>query len=754
PGSLKTMGTSLFAGDTELLSITFEYGFHVVPDEAFSGCYLLKYAIIPSSVTDFGKNVFDGCTGLKIECPLGSKAEAYATETGIGYATFSDLLISGGLLIECLSSPVHLDIPGTIDSIAKNAFENCKKILTINIPDSVIIIENDAFWGFEGFTVYCHSGYAAYNYAIANKIPYIDLNDFVMTGNTVLQYIGDREFVEVPYYATGIADSAFYNCDIVKQIVLPDGVTCIGASAFSNCDSLITINLPAGLTSFGIAAFSDCVKLESAFIPIGITVISSNLFYNCICLASVSLPANLTQIGDNSFYGCSNLTTITIPSNVLNIGNSAFNSCIRLLSVKIPTGATRIGTTAFFKCTTLKDVTIPASVLNIENAVFDLCPNLYIYCYSGSAALTYAINNGLNYVNLDDFVWSARDQISNYSGIGGNVVIPNFVTLIHDSTFKEKLSITSVTLPSGLLYIGDYAFFGCQNMAVANIPSSVTHIGRQAFSLCHALTSVTIPAGVISTGYASFFQDNGLTNITIENGVTAISDLMFGRCPGLKTVILPDSVTSIGSFAFGVCSNLTEITIPASVTNIGEGAFGSCDQLSFNCYSGSAASIYAKLNSIDYSFITSPGIVPTSGKTTVINREQGFIYGLAAVLPSINGHITAQGGASYQTQNSSSVCGTGSTITVLKNGKTLESYKVVIFGDANGDGNIDSIDAGIFVDIENGVANWNPTTDAARYMAGDLNDDGNVDYIDAGIAVDSENAILVINQVNGLVIYN
>jgi hypothetical protein len=48
------------------------------------------------------------------------------------------------------------------------------------------------------------------------------------------------------------------------------------------------------------------------------------------------------------------------------------------------------------------------------------------------------------------------------------------------------------------------------------------------------------------------------------------------------------------------------------------------------------------------------------------------------------------------------------------------------------------------------VVTWDKVTNAALYKAGDVNKDGNIDSIDAGIIVDVENYIKTVNQVTGL----
>ena len=82
-------------------------------------------------------------------------------------------------------------------------------------------------------------------------------------------------------------------------------------------------------------------------------------------------------------------------------------------------------------------------------------------------------------------------------------------------------------------------------------------------------------------------------------------------------------------------------------------------------------------------------------------------------------------------------------------GEIIDTYSIIIFGDLNGEGNIDSMDAGIAVDIENGFTDWTPADNAAQYLAGDINLDGNIDGLDAGLMVDCENNLMNIDQVTG-----
>ena len=142
------------------------------------------------------------------------------------------------------------------------------------------------------------------------------------------------------------------------------------------------------------------------------------------------------------------------------------------------------------------------------------------------------------------------------------------------------------------------------------------------------------------------------------------------------------------------------------------------------------------------------------GTSTVVDNAAGLIYGLE---PGITGErfesdfVNVIGDARLVITQNACGFGTGTTVDLVDNttGNTIASYTILIFGDVNGDGTVDSLDAGVMVDVENYLVDWdNPAFDIFR-QAGDLNGDGEVDSIDAGLMVDVENYMLAINQVTG-----
>ena len=62
----------------------------------------------------------------------------------------------------------------------------------------------------------------------------------------------------IPESVTSIGDYAFRGCKSLSSVVIPEGVTSIGKNAFLWCNSLSEIVIPSSVTSIGKKAFGCC----------------------------------------------------------------------------------------------------------------------------------------------------------------------------------------------------------------------------------------------------------------------------------------------------------------------------------------------------------------------------------------------------------------------------------------------------------------------------------------------------------------
>ena len=147
--------------------------------------------------------------------------------------------------------------------------------------------------------------------------------------------------------------------------------------------------------------------------------------------------------------------------------------------------------------------------------------------------------------------------------------------------------------------------------------------------------------------------------------------------------------------------------------------------------------------------LTSDIFTSKTGSSCVIDYLDGVVYGLTPGITTLADDVDVEAGYELVYVPTANGFGTGTVVNVTLDGVTVESYTIIIYGDVNGDGSTDSLDAGMMVDVENYLVTWDPAADAAFIKAGDLNDDGTIDSIDAGSAVDVENYIMGVNQLTG-----
>ena len=189
---------------------------------------------------------------------------------------------------------------------------------------------------------------------------------------------------------------------------------------------------------------------------------------------------------------------ISFDGPITTIGGSAFYHCYRLTSITIPNSVTTIESQAFDNCRTLTSVTIPDSVTTIDDGAF-------AYCYSLTEF------NGK--FTSDDGRCLIIDGTLNSFALGCGATeyaIPDSVTTIGDSAFRDCDSLTSVTIPDSVTSIGNLAFAYCSILTSITIPDSVTTIGDWAFCDCTSLTSVYCEATTPpSLGYNNVFDNNG-----------------------------------------------------------------------------------------------------------------------------------------------------------------------------------------------------------------------------------------------------
>ena len=382
-----------------------------------------------------------------------------------------------------------------------------------------------------------------------------DVNGYTVVSVSEYAFYDCEKLTEVilPETVTKLDRWAFMNCGITSM-TLPDAVKTLDTSAFLSCANLVSVCLPSQLTSIGAAAFQGCSSLQSIDIPEGIKYIQGSTFKNCSSLRHLGIPSTVQKILAEAFMGCSSLTEIVIP-NVEEIGKDAFNGCTSLREATI--GASTVSTW-FRKNESLERIVMKSTVKKIETYAFENCKSL-------------------QYVELSDSLTS----IGNYA-------------------FRGDSLLTEIELPASLTSIGSYAFSGCQLQKVTSCILEPFSIGSTAFGIKTASDVLLIvPEGTRGSYLAlspwkdfliyeegetiaprNYTDDQGLV-YTMTQTATEMYYSVSGYTDGQQTEIIILSavmgypVTTMLSNSLKDYAALEKITLPAGLT-VRRDAFSGC----------------------------------------------------------------------------------------------------------------------------------------------------------------------------------
>ncbi len=397
PSSVKCIGWNAFGNCAQLKSIEIPDGTTSIMGCAFSGCKNLRNIVIHDGITNIEHSIFEGCSNL-ISIAIPKSIVSICLDAFKGCNNLKNVYIDD-LLSWCKikfiksgysSNPFRnahifinnipitkLEIPDGITSIDEDMFQEYNTITSIIIPRSVRSIGAGAF-------VRC------------SNLSHVEIPSLVTT-------IGDRAFygcdrlksIEIPSYVNSIGNSAFSNCNNLTSITVSklnykyhSLNNCIieteSKKLIVGCNNSV-IPDDGSVTIIGYSAFHNCNVLTDVVIPNSITSIEDWAFEGCFNLRSVVIGNSVTSIGRYAFARCPKLTSINIPSSVTSINYDAFLDCKSLTSVIIPDGVTCI-CDAFSGCSSLTYVEIPSSIKYFDLSVFSRCKNLKSIIYRGTKA--------------------------------------------------------------------------------------------------------------------------------------------------------------------------------------------------------------------------------------------------------------------------------------------------------------------------------------------------------------------------------
>ena len=450
------------------------------------------------------------------------------------------------------------------------------------------------------------------------------------------------QLLSVTFPENAVIDSAasmFRDCTSLQTITIPKTLTEISNFMFYNCSSLINVNFPSDnqIETIGRTAFQNCVLLSEVILPEKLRSIGTRAFDGCASLTDITIYDNVTSISIDAFNN--------IPKEQLTIhgiaGSYAYTFAIEngyafaaiqegadlvttYLQAKIdeakgldPALYTKESYAALQTAIThaeqvLEEATeqtqIDAEIAALQGVIDALEPFAFRYeeIAEGTEIAITGFNNPGGAVEIPAAI-DGKPVTSIGEGAFENVMItavsiPASVKNIHNLAFKSCSQLQTVTFAEGsaLASIGDNAFEGCQKLSSLQLPEGVTEIGRAAFNGCRALREITIPTGVTEIEDFTFGVCASLREIHLPEGLTSIGASAFTGCAALTQIVLPDGVTALGARAFNNCQALAKVLVPASVESIAEDAFNLCESVTLYGYADTAAETFAQANEIAF----------------------------------------------------------------------------------------------------------------------------------------------------------
>lgn len=348
---------------------------------------------------------------------------------------------------------------------------------------------------------------------------------------------------------------AFWRCDELTSVSLPETITTIGDQSFENCKKLHTLKIPNSVTYIGSYAFNECNALAGITIPEGVTVIGRSAFRHCDNITSVNIPNGIKYIDYATFAGCGKLTSINLPNSLTHIGESAFSAC-RFTSITIPASVDSLGNYAFTSCEWLTEINLD-HISKIGRYAFQ--NNFCLKSANIFKAQDVADKSFLECKNIETFVLPYYGWTENFK-----------------MDFSSLVSLKSLYIGEGTTYIPDAAFGNKANLL--NVYSNATtppSISPTTFSYitCYKGT-LYVPKGCIDAyknteGWSMFRDFQELPYQVSVTGKDVSVDL--NRSITVDASVSPADATTAPVKWYSLDEDIATVTADGVVTGVAKG---------------------------------------------------------------------------------------------------------------------------------------------------------------------------------------
>ena len=317
-------------------------------------------------------------------------------------------------------------------------------------------------------------------------------NGFIDVDFTVPENVSELT-AELKQFA---ADGTIHETDTGTQTLAVNNNTAVYSSG----------PLPAGnylltVSGSGIALYSEAVTVAAnctsrKSIELGrVTIDEAASYIQSLKPSDTPYPLIITGVDDGNISELKSILSNNINNDrqvrlaldlsrntgLTKLTESCFRKSAYLHSIILPDSVQEIGLSAFYQCKNITKITLPANLTKLGNGVFAGCRNLSV-CITGNNP-HFTAQNGM-------LLSKDRTILYAFPSAKGFVELPQTITRIFHSAFKECPDLSGILLPEQLTQIGEAAFSFCTNLTTITIPASVTEIRESAFFDCSNINTI------------------------------------------------------------------------------------------------------------------------------------------------------------------------------------------------------------------------------------------------------------------------
>jgi hypothetical protein len=569
PNSVSSIGEAAFKGVSTLASVSFGSGLTSIGKEAFYGCNELTEVAVSAAITDIGEAAFAACEKLiaiKVD-PNNSNYRSTSYLNGAGQVLFDRTQKTLVQYPAGIQQP-NYEIPVTVETIGKRAFEGAVYLSVIEFPASVEKIETRAFFNTAALVT-------------------------VIFGRGIAT-IEDEAFAGI---ITPLNAAIFYG----------DAPTSFGGNVFQGALPTFEVRYLEGAAGF----------------PPGAGGVWNT--YNAVAIMEISefefrLVDNNTKVEITGYTGL--LPTITADINTLPSPQIVVSNQAERFDLS-GDASVAVGSLVLQR----DNLTLYVKT----GQRFDRPPELFwppepfwrVFDNSGARfSLPSALPLGTVVLEQNGVSKVYYQKIGDPGVATSNWIVVDFripdtisdlpVTSIAAGAFENNPLIQSVVLPNSLTRIGAKAFAGCTRLGGlisgstkggVFLPASVTTHGDGAFASCGMLQQIIAhPSNqVYSSSDGILFNERGtqviqfpagLANTTyiFPEAVTDIADSAFEGNVYLAELEFPSRIRTIGTEAFYGSQTLVRVIFGTGLTSLGDNAFAAIPSLGEAIFFGDAPS--------------------------------------------------------------------------------------------------------------------------------------------------------------------